>query len=77
MLIKSVALRKNWTQKQMSVYLGISEQYAGYIVKGYVSKVSFNHLFDVLIEIEPNFVMLIALDIHFTRTIPPAQWNNY
>lgn len=77
MLIKSVVLRKGWTQKQMAAHLLISEQYAGYIVKGYTSKVSFNHLFDVLVEIQPNLVMLIALDIQFTRTAPPSQWNIY
>jgi hypothetical protein len=45
----------------MAAHLGISPQSAGYVVKGYVDRVSFNQLINYMVCIEPRMTIVISL----------------
>lgn len=60
-IIQREVLRKQWTQKQMSIYLGTSRAICSQIDYRKIKKLTVSQLFLYLAKIAPHFQCLIAV----------------
>jgi len=60
-LIKRSARRRNYDQKTMAFYMGTTPSNASLVDNIRIEQLTINQLFRYLVNLEPNFRMLIAL----------------
>lgn len=59
-VFRRIVMANGWAQKTLALRLGASERSIGYVVNGYVDRLTFNQIFSYLIALEPNIEIMIS-----------------
>lgn len=60
-ILRQVALRQGWTQREFAWYLRTSPSCVSLVVRGHVHRLTLNQLFHYLVMAQPHFQLLISL----------------